>query len=96
MFILILSQAFHHFSSQLDLVSLVIQHHKCAIWFPSGLPSRFLLPLGFYIPIGGIRVLGVPLGSFSFTFFFLQDPLNDDVQHIYAFLRLGNVVSHGL
>jgi hypothetical protein len=41
--------------------------------------------------IGGIRVLGVPLDSFSFTSSFFQDVLDDDVQHIDAFLRLGDV-----
>jgi hypothetical protein len=28
------------------------------------------------------------LGSFSFTFSFFQDALNDDVQHIDAFIKL--------
>jgi hypothetical protein len=43
------------------------------------------------MPIGGIKVLGVPLESFSFTSFFFQDILDDDVQHIDVFLRLGDV-----
>jgi hypothetical protein len=34
------------------------------------LPLGFSLPSSFYTPIGGIRVLGVPLGSLSFTSFF--------------------------
>jgi hypothetical protein len=42
-------------------------------------------------PIGGIRVLGVPLESHSFTSSFFQDVLDDDVQHINAFLILGDV-----
>ncbi len=36
-------------------------------------------------------VLGVPLGSFSITCFFFHDVVNDDVQHIDALLRLGDV-----
>jgi hypothetical protein len=35
--------------------------------------------------------LGVPLGSFSFISFFFQDVLNDDVQHIDAIPKLGDV-----
>jgi hypothetical protein len=57
-----------------------------------GLPLRFSLPSSFYTPIGGIKVLGVPLGSLSFTsFFFFQEPLDDDVQHINVFPKLGDV-----
>jgi hypothetical protein len=35
--------------------------------------------------------LDVPFGSFSFTSFFLQDALADDVHYIHAFLKLGDV-----
>ncbi len=48
----------------------------------------FSLPSNFCTPIGGIRVFSVLLGSFSFTFSFFQDALNDDVQHIDAFIKL--------
>ncbi len=55
-------------------------------------PSRLLSGFSnFCTPIEGIRILGVPLESFSFTSFFFQDVLDDDVQHINAFLRLGDV-----
>ncbi len=59
----------------------------CATWFP----SRFSPSLGFYIPTRGVRVLGVPLGSFSFIFSFFKEALDDDVQHIDALPRLGDV-----
>jgi len=36
-------------------------------------------------------VLGVLLGLFSFTSFFLHDILDNDVQHINAFPKLGDV-----
>ncbi len=55
-------------------------------------PLRLLLGFSSLCTlIGGIRVLGVPLDSFSFTSSFFQDVLDDDVQHIDAFLRLGDV-----
>ncbi len=56
-----------------------------------GLPLNFLPPLGFYTLVGGIRVLNVFLRSFSFTSFFLQEALNDDIQHINAFHELGDL-----
>jgi hypothetical protein len=68
--VLVVSQAFHHFFSQLDLVGLMVQPYKCVVWFLLGLPSRFSPPLGFCTLAKGIKVLGVPLGSFSFASFF--------------------------
>jgi len=91
---LIVSQVFHHYFFELDLVSLAIQPYKCVVWFPSRLPLRFLPPSSFYTPIKGIRVLGVLLGSISFTSYFLRDVLDYDVQHIDVFQRLGMCMWH--
>ncbi len=57
----------------------------------SRLPSGFSPPLNLCIPIGGISILGVPLGFFSFTSSFLQDALDNDVHYIHALHRLGDV-----
>jgi hypothetical protein len=75
----IVSQVFHHYSSQLDLIGLAIQPHKCATRFPLRLPSGFSPTSRFCTPIEGIKVLGVPLGSFSFTSSFFQDALDNVV-----------------
>ncbi len=69
----------------------MVHSHKCATWFLSGLPSRLLLPSGLCTLVKGIKVLGVPLGSFSLRFSFLHDDLDDYVQHTNAFPKLGNV-----
>ncbi len=66
----IVFQVFHHFFKKLNLVGLAVQPHKCDVGLPSGLPSGFPPTLGFCTPAKGIRVLGVPLGSFSFKIFF--------------------------
>jgi hypothetical protein len=42
--VLVISQAFHHFSFQLDLVGLAVQTHKCVTWFLLGLPLGFSPP----------------------------------------------------
>jgi hypothetical protein len=74
----IVSYVFHHFPSQLDLVALVVKPRKYVVWSPLGLPSGFFPPLRFYTLVGGIRVLDVLLGFFSFSSF-LQEVLDDDV-----------------
>jgi hypothetical protein len=63
----------------------------CCFILGLGLPLNFSPPLGFYTLVGGIRVLGVSLGSLSFTSFFLQEALDDDIQHIDAFHELGDL-----
>ncbi len=40
---------------------------------------RVFTSLNLYTPIGGIKVLGVPLGSLSFISSFFQEALDDDV-----------------
>jgi hypothetical protein len=53
------------------LEGLVVQPCKCVVWSPSRLPLRFSLPSSFYILTKGIKVLGVLLGSISFTSSFI-------------------------
>jgi hypothetical protein len=48
-------------------------------------------PTMFNIPSEGIKVLGVPLGTSSFTSFFMKDVLLEDVQCVDLLLRMGNV-----
>jgi len=38
-----------------------------------------IAPFRFCTRVGGIKVLGTPLRSFSFTSYFFKDALNDDV-----------------
>jgi hypothetical protein len=45
----------------------------------------------FNTPSEGIKVLGVPLGTSSFTSFFIKDVLLDDVWHVDLFLIMGDV-----
>ncbi len=65
--------------------------HKCVAWSLLELPLGFLLLSSFCTLVKGIRVLGVPLGSFSFTSSFLKDALDNGIQHIDAFPMLGDV-----
>ncbi len=83
----LVSQVFHHFSFQLNLIGLTVQPCKCGIWSP----LRFSPTSGFCTLVEGIKVLGVPLGSFSFTSFFFQDAFDNVVQHIDVFFKLGDV-----
>ncbi len=77
----IVFQVFHHFFKKLNLVGLAVQPHKCDVWFPLGLFLGFLPPSSFCTPVGGIKILDVPLKSLSFTSF-LTNVLDDDVHHI--------------
>jgi len=73
------------------LVGLVVQYCKYVAWSILGLLLGFSFLLSLCTFIRGIMVLGVLLGLFSFTFFFLHDILDNDVQHINAFPKLGDV-----
>jgi len=75
-------------------VGLAVQPYKWAIWSLSGLHLRFSLPSSLCTPIGGIRVLGVPLGSLSFMSFVFQNVLDNDVQHIDALFKWGLCMLH--
>jgi hypothetical protein len=45
----------------------------------------------FNTPLERTRILGVPLGTSSFTSFFIKDAFLKDVQHIDLFPRMGEV-----
>jgi hypothetical protein len=77
--VLVVSQIFHHFSSELNLIGLAVQLCKCVTWSPLKLPSWFLPTSWFCTPLEGIKVLGVPLGSFSFTSSFYSNVLDNVV-----------------
>ncbi len=70
---------------------LVVQFCKYVAWSILGLLSGFSFLLSLCTLIRGIMVLGVLLGLFSFTSFFLHDILDNDVQHMNAFPKLGDV-----
>lgn len=63
---------FDHFASQLALVSLVVQSHKCIAWSPSSLPTGFTPPHGFWCLPNDIRVLGVPLALCHYPLHFCK------------------------
>jgi hypothetical protein len=43
------------------------------------------------LPLGGIRILGVPFGFVFFTSSFMKEALGKDVRHANVFLNLGDV-----
>jgi hypothetical protein len=45
----------------------------------------------FYTFENGIRVLGMPFGSFDFASSFIQEALDEDVWHVQVFLTLMDV-----
>jgi hypothetical protein len=58
--------AFAHFVSQLAILRLVFQPHKCLAWSPSNLHLNFSPLIDFCCPLDDIKVLGVPFGFVSF------------------------------
>jgi len=64
---------------------------KSVTWSPSGLLFNFDTPSLFNTPSIGIRVLGVPLGTSSFTSTFVKKNLLEDVQHVDLLLKMGDV-----
>jgi hypothetical protein len=68
----VVSLAFDHFASKLVFMGLFVQLCKCLAWAPSGLLLVFILLSKFCCPFGGIKSLGIPFGSTSFTSSFLQ------------------------
>ncbi len=52
---------------------------------------KFLPPSNIHTFVRDIKVLGVPLRSISFTSSFLLVTLDNDVQHIDAFSKLGDM-----
>lgn len=88
----IVFHAFDHFASQLGLVGLMIQNCKfVTTWFTSTC-LNFSFHVGFYTPLDNIKVLGIPFGSPSFAFFFIQYALDDNVCHVEALLSLRNIL----
>ncbi len=63
-----------------------IQFQKCVTWSPSSLPLHFNTPSS-----KEIRIFGVPMGTSSFTSFFIKYFLLNDVQHVDILLKLGDV-----
>jgi hypothetical protein len=52
---------------------------------------NFDTPSLFNTPLEGIKVLGVPLGTSSFTSFFIKDVLLKDVWHVDLFTKMDDV-----
>jgi len=67
------------------VIGLSIQPQKCVVWSP------FNLPLDFNTPSKGIRVLGVPLGTLTFTSSFIKDALQEDAWHVDLLFKMGDV-----
>jgi len=82
--------AYEHFQNEFHKIGLFIQTHKCATWPPSSLPPNFDTSSLFNTMLEGIKVLGVPLGTSSFTLSFIKDVLLKDVQHVDLFLKMGD------
>jgi hypothetical protein len=87
----IVSSTYEHFQIELCAIGLFIQPHKFVTWLPFGLPLNFNTPSQFTTPSKGIRVLGVPLGTSSFTSSFIKDAMLEDVQHVDLFLKMDDV-----
>jgi hypothetical protein len=78
-----ISYAYEHFQIELCGIGHLIQLHKCVAWSSFGLlldfntPSQ--LPPQFTTQSKGIQILGIPLGTSSFTLSFIKDVLLEDV-----------------
>ncbi len=81
----IVSSTFEHFQIELCGIGFSIQPQKCIVW------SFFGLPLDFNTPSEGIRILGVLLGTLTFTSSFIKNALLKDVWHVDLLLRMGDV-----
>ncbi len=77
---LIISSTYEHFQTKLHVMGLSIQPQKCVAWSLSSLPPDFNTPSWFTTPFEGIRVLGVPLGTFIFTSSFIKNVLQKDAR----------------
>jgi hypothetical protein len=69
----------------------MVQPYKCVVWSFLGLLSRFLPPLSLCTFIGGIRFWVFFQGPFPSHLLFSKEALDDDVQHINVFFKLGDV-----
>jgi hypothetical protein len=86
----IVSSTYKHFQTKLHVISLSIQVQKCVAWSPFGLLPTFNTLFQFYTPSKGIRILGVPLGTSSFTSSTIKDALLEDVRHVNLLFKLGD------
>ncbi len=73
------------------MIGLSIQPHKCVAWSHFGLLFDFNAPSQFTTPSKRIRILGVPLGTSSFTSSFIKDALLEDVWHVDLLPKMGDV-----
>jgi hypothetical protein len=87
----IMSSTYEHFQIELHVISLFIQPYKCVAWSPSDMSLDFKTPPQFNTPLEGIKVLGVPLGTSSFTSSFIINVLLKDVQHVNILLKMSDV-----
>ncbi len=71
----IVSYVYEYFQTKLRVIGFSIQLQKCITWLPLGLPPNFNTPFQCTTPYEGIRVLGVPLGTLTFTSSFSTDAL---------------------
>jgi hypothetical protein len=71
----IVSSAYEHFQIELCVICFSIQPKKCVTWSSSGLLLDFNTPSQFMIPLEGIKILGAPFGTSSFTSSFIEDAL---------------------
>ncbi len=88
---LVVSFAYGHFQTKFRAIVLSIQPHKCVAWSPSGLTPNFNTPSQFTTPTKGIKVLGVPLGTITFTSSFIKKTLQKYARHVDLLLRMGDV-----
>jgi hypothetical protein len=87
----IISSAYEHLQTKLCLIGLSIQPHKCVTQSTSSLPLDFNTPSQFTTPSEGSKVLGVPVGTLTFTSSFIKDALQEDVQHVDLLSIMGDV-----
>jgi hypothetical protein len=87
----IVSFTYEHFQTELHVIGLSTQPHKCVTWSPFGLSPQFNTPSQFTTPSEKIRVLGVPLNILTFTSSFIKYVMLKDVRHMDLFPRMGDV-----
>jgi hypothetical protein len=66
----VVSLALSHFATQLVFVGLFVQPRKCLDWVPFKLSLGIVPLVELCCPPNGIKILGIPFGLTSFTFFF--------------------------
>jgi hypothetical protein len=75
----IVSFTYEHFQTELHVIGLYIEPRKCVAWSPSCLPPNFNTPSQMITPLGGIKILGVPVSTPSFTSSFIKNVMFEDV-----------------